>query len=144
MRAPVVGLEHELALRADHPHPGPRLEAPEQRREADDGDQADVELVALGARDGRRRRHRIRPLPELLVGEDPDRHVLPRLEGDRLVVEPDPDGGQVLRVVDPLHQGGVVLGGVSGDDAGVLGVVGHGGWDLLPAAARAGALPSRV
>ena len=49
MRPLVVGLEHELALRPDHPHALADRHPPQQRRERPALDEADVELVALGA-----------------------------------------------------------------------------------------------
>ena len=80
--------------------------------------EAQVDLVAGVARVARRRRHRIRPLDDLAVDEDADRHVLARLEGRRLAVEPDPEVGQALVLVDATDQRRVVALVIGRDDAG--------------------------
>ncbi len=59
-------------------------------------DEAQVELVAGVAGDAGARRDRVRPLHDLAVDEDADRHVLAGLEGGRLAVEADPEVGQAL------------------------------------------------
>jgi len=50
----VVGLQEELALRPDHPHPVADRQLEEHRRERPALDEADVELVALRRGHGRR------------------------------------------------------------------------------------------
>ena len=51
MRPVVIGLERELALRADHPHPVPDGQLPEQRRELAAVHEPHVHLVAVRAGD---------------------------------------------------------------------------------------------
>ena len=74
-----------------------------------DRDEPDVELVAVGAGVARRGRDRVRPLHELAVGEDADRHVLAGLERGRLAVELHPEVGEVVGLVDAPHERRVVL-----------------------------------
>ncbi len=125
----VVGLEHELALRPDHPHPMPDRQVPQDRREGAALDEAHIELIAGLAGDARRRCDRIRPLHDLAVDEDPDRHVLPGFEGGRLAIEADPEAGQAVDPVLAPDQGGVVALVVGVDDPaagdGSDGGVGH-------------------
>ncbi len=121
VRSSVVGFEEELALRPDHPHPVPDRQPPQQRREPDDRHQAHVHLVAGVAGLARRRGDRIRPLPQLAVGEDTGGHVLARLERDHVGVVLDPEVGEVVGVIDALDERGVVLRGVRFDDAVVVG-----------------------
>ena len=51
----------------DHPHPVPDRQVEQQRRERAALDEPDVELVALGPGDGRRRGDRVRSLDDLLA-----------------------------------------------------------------------------
>ena len=87
------------------------------------GTQADVELVAFGPGDARGGRHRVRPLPQLVVGEDPDRHVLAGLERDGSPSNRTQKQARSGVWSTRRHEGGVVLGRVLGDDAGVLDVI---------------------
>ena len=116
----VVRLEQEPALRPDHPHLVPERQPPQQRREAEDRDEPDVELVAAVTGLARGRRHRVGPLDELAVGEDPDRQVLARLEPDRLALELDPEVGEVVGLVDTPDETGVVGLRLGVDVAGVV------------------------
>ena len=107
--------------------PWPIGRSPQERRERPALDEPDVELVALGAGHGRRRRDRVRPLHDLAVDHHPDRHVLAGLERRRLAVEPDPEVGERIGLVLATDESGVVLGG-RGVDPGQRGAVevGHG------------------
>ena len=60
----VVGLQHEATLGPDHAHLVAHGQPPQQRREAEDGHETHVELVALVGRVPRSRGHRVGPLVE--------------------------------------------------------------------------------
>ena len=121
----VIGQEHELALRADHPHAVTDRQAPQQRGECPTLDESHVELVAVRAGDRRRRGDRIRALHDLALDHDPDRHVLAALEGGRIAVEPDPEVGERLVLVLASDERGVVLRRLGIDEPGVGEEVSH-------------------
>ena len=125
VRPLVVGLEHELALRADHPHGVTDRQAPQQRRERPALDEPHVELVAVRARDRRRRGDRVGTLDDLAVDHDPDGHVLAALERRRIAVETDPEVGQGLVLVLAPHERGVVLRRIGIDLPGIGQELGH-------------------
>ena len=131
MGSVIVRPEDELALRSDHPHPVAHGQFPEQRRERPALDEPDVELIPLGADDGRRGRHRIRSLHDLAVDHDPDCHVLAAHERGGLAVESDPEVGQRVRLVLAADEPGVVDGRLGVDHPRLRRhEVGHGG--ILP------------
>ena len=98
VRPIVVGLEHELALRSDHPHPVADRQPPEQRRERAALDQPDVELVAA-----RRRRRAAARRPStgrctsLPSAKTPIVMYWPGSNGVGLAVEPDPERREARR-----------------------------------------------
>ena len=125
----------------------PTWQAPQQRREAQDGHEADVELVALVSGHFRRRRDRVRALHDLVVGVHADGHVLAGLEVCRLAVELDPEGGQIVCVIDALDQPGVVRLVFRLDYARVFRVVSHrrdGNWSDRRKPAAYGGSPPRT
>ena len=128
MRPVVVGQEHELALRTDHPHAVPDRQPPQQRREGPALDKPDVHLVAVGPGRRRRRRDRIRALDHTALDHHADRHVLAALERGRIAVEADPEVGERIVLVDPADEGRVVLLRRGFDDPRVVGQdrLGHG------------------
>ena len=126
MRALIVGLQHEAALGPDHAHLVADGQAPEQRREAQDGHQAHIELIALSGPGRWSRGHRVGSLVEHVIGIHADGHVLAGLEVSSLAIRPDPEACQVrhLIVLAPDERG-VVLLIVGGDDARVAEVFRH-------------------
>ncbi len=125
MRPLVLGLEDELAFRADHPHSLADRHPPQQRGERPALDEADVELVAVCSGDDGRRGHGIRALDDLAVDHDPDRHVLAGLERRRVAVEADPEVGERVGFVLAPHESGVVDGRLRVDKARISGEFGH-------------------
>ncbi len=83
-------------------------QVPQDRGERPSLHQAEIHLVAGIAGIHRRRRDRIGPLDDPAVHEHADRHVLPGLERGRVAIEPHPEVGEVLVLIDAPDERRVV------------------------------------